>query len=235
MGTGGEESQEDPRSLASRNALLLLLAGAAGCIDALSYLGLGQVFTANMTGNTVLLGVALCRARWWAVARSGAALVSFLAGVAVGAAVAERGGEDVAWPPSVTAALALEFAALLALAAGWAFAGGTQAVLYCLIFLSALAMGVQSAAVGRLGVSSVSTTFVTGTLTTFTQRSVDRLSSADDGEEPKNGPRLTAGVWLVYLAGATAGGAADVWWARGAILPPLVLVGAVVATRYRGR
>ena len=233
IATGGEEIRKGARFLASQNALLLLLAGAAGCIDALSYLGLGQVFTANMTGNTVLLGVALCRARWWAVARSGAALVGFLTGVAVGAAVAERGREDVAWPRSVTAALALEFAALLVLAAGWAFAGETRAVLYCLIFVSALAMGVQSAAVGRLGVSSVSTTYVTGTLTTFTRRSVDRLRPG--GKDPKRGPRLTAGVWLSYLAGAITGGAAGAWWTRGAILPPLVLVAAVVATRCRGR
>jgi uncharacterized membrane protein YoaK (UPF0700 family) len=81
IATGGEEIRKGARFLASQNALLLSLAGAAGCIDALSYLGLGQVFTANMTGNTVLLGVALCRARWWAVARSGAALVGFLTGL----------------------------------------------------------------------------------------------------------------------------------------------------------
>jgi uncharacterized membrane protein YoaK (UPF0700 family) len=44
--------------IATRNGLLLALAFAAGYIDALSYLGLSRVFTANMTGNTVLLGIA---------------------------------------------------------------------------------------------------------------------------------------------------------------------------------
>jgi uncharacterized membrane protein YoaK (UPF0700 family) len=43
------------RAIASRNGLLLLLACAAGAIDAISYLGLARVFTANMTGNAVLL------------------------------------------------------------------------------------------------------------------------------------------------------------------------------------
>jgi len=44
---------------AIRNVLLLLLACVAGSVDAVSYVGLGHVFTANMTGNTVLLGLAL--------------------------------------------------------------------------------------------------------------------------------------------------------------------------------
>lgn len=46
------------RSITILNGLLLLLACAAGAIDAISYLGLGRVFTANMTGNTVLLSLA---------------------------------------------------------------------------------------------------------------------------------------------------------------------------------
>lgn len=48
-------------SAATRNGLLLALAFAAGYIDALSYLGLGRVFTANMTGSTVLLGIAIAQ------------------------------------------------------------------------------------------------------------------------------------------------------------------------------
>jgi uncharacterized membrane protein YoaK (UPF0700 family) len=39
-----------------RDGLLLTLTAAAGSADAVSYLGLGRVFTANMTGNLVLLG-----------------------------------------------------------------------------------------------------------------------------------------------------------------------------------
>jgi uncharacterized membrane protein YoaK (UPF0700 family) len=50
------------RSITIRHGLLLLLSCAAGAIDAISYLGLGRVFTANMTGHTVLLGLALMQA-----------------------------------------------------------------------------------------------------------------------------------------------------------------------------
>ncbi len=43
----------------TRNALVVLLAIVAGFSDALGYVGLGRVFTANMTGNTILLGLAI--------------------------------------------------------------------------------------------------------------------------------------------------------------------------------
>src|SRR5215470_8216887 len=46
-----------------RDGVLLALTFAAGCVDALSYLGLSHVFTANMTGNAVLLGLAIGRPR----------------------------------------------------------------------------------------------------------------------------------------------------------------------------
>ena len=44
-----------------RESMLLLLSLAAASLDAISYLGLGRVFTAMMTGNTVLLGLALAQ------------------------------------------------------------------------------------------------------------------------------------------------------------------------------
>jgi uncharacterized membrane protein YoaK (UPF0700 family) len=58
-------------SITIRNVLVLLLACVAGSVDAVSYMSLGHVFTANMTGNTVLLGLALGQAESQAVARSG--------------------------------------------------------------------------------------------------------------------------------------------------------------------
>ena len=48
-------------STARRDLLLLGLTWSAGFLDAISFLGLGNVFTANMTGNTILLGIALGR------------------------------------------------------------------------------------------------------------------------------------------------------------------------------
>ena len=44
---------------AERDVLLFVLAASAGSADGWSYLGLGHAFVANMTGNTVLLGIAV--------------------------------------------------------------------------------------------------------------------------------------------------------------------------------
>jgi uncharacterized membrane protein YoaK (UPF0700 family) len=66
----------------------LLLAWVAASVDAACYLGLGHVMTAAMTGNTVLLGMALGRADLPAAARGTLALAGFLGGALLGATIA---------------------------------------------------------------------------------------------------------------------------------------------------
>jgi uncharacterized membrane protein YoaK (UPF0700 family) len=82
--------------------LLLALAFAAGSIDALSYLGLGRVFTANMTGNTVLLGVAVATGTSADTLRAVAALGGFVLGGAVGILLIarRRGSWYRQWAPN---------------------------------------------------------------------------------------------------------------------------------------
>lgn len=173
---------------------LIALAGAAGCLDAVSFLGLQAIFPANQTGNTALLGIALGRGDWAAAGRSGAALLAFCAGVLL-LGWALRGREERGWGPEVTAALWVEAALLAGLVALW----HTGPVLVG-IALAALAMGVQSLAAQRAGVRGVSTTFVTGTLTRVSGRlGSGRASVHEDG--------TPAMVWLAYLAGAIVGGA----------------------------
>src|SRR2546425_13218243 len=76
-----QAGQERPASLP---LLLLALTVTTGLIDAVSVLGLGRVFTANMTGNGVFLGFALARVPGFSVGRSLAALAAFLAGAVIG-------------------------------------------------------------------------------------------------------------------------------------------------------
>ena len=68
------------KSARTRDSLLLALSFAAGYVDALSYLGLSRVFTANMTGNTVLLAIGLAQLDADAAVRSSVALAGFLGG-----------------------------------------------------------------------------------------------------------------------------------------------------------
>ncbi len=85
--------------------MILVLAWAAGSLDAIGYLGLGHVFTANMTGNAVLLGLALGQGEGLVAVRSVVALGGFGLGVAIGATIVSKDRERMDWPPPVTNAV----------------------------------------------------------------------------------------------------------------------------------
>ena len=84
-GGRGQSAASAPRP--ADGAVLVLLSVAAGCVDAASFLGLGQVLPAAMTGNTVLLGLALGQAELQAALRSVVALLGFFSGVLLGASI----------------------------------------------------------------------------------------------------------------------------------------------------
>src|SRR2546423_13449781 len=119
--------------------LLLGLTVVTGLVDAVSYLSLGHVFTANMTGNVVFLGFALASAPDLSVARSGAALAAFAAGALVaGRTVARIGtGPRLRWASNgvTIEAMLLLFAAAAAVGAGDDLLRH-PARLYALIFLT---------------------------------------------------------------------------------------------------
>ncbi len=236
------------RALLGRDAMLLTLAWTAGIIDAVSYLGLGRVFTAMMTGNTVLLAMAVGQGELMAVLRSALALAGFSAGAVMGALIVARGKTRGEWPPGVTAALAVEGILLGGVTVVWQLAGPARStgMTHLLIGLSGLAMGVQAAAVRHLGVPGVATTYVTGTLTSLMadlvgwtrslSASSSRATSTDRpaGDAPVNVNwqqriGLLTGVFLVYALGALVGGALE---SRSSVLVtwlPFVSVAVVVA------
>ena len=205
---------------ALKSTLVLLLTGAAGYVDAISYLALGHVFTANMTGNTVLLGLALVQGDTAGAGRSALALGGFLLGGAAGAWVAYRGPSEEGWPRGVTIALIVECVLLAA------FANDQSSILAVRVVLASVAMGIQSAAARRLDVFGVATTFVTGTLTNLISLVVRHgvLPSASG-----HGKRLLAAVWGFYVLGAMAAGTAiqlapDVAWLMPATMVALVVL-----------
>jgi uncharacterized membrane protein YoaK (UPF0700 family) len=190
-------------------------------VDAVSYLSLGRVFTANMTGNTVLLGLSLVQGDADGAGRAVLALGGFLLGGAVGAWIAHRGPHEEGWPRGVTMAIIVEGVLLAALA------NDLSASLAFRVTLAAVAMGIQSAAARRLDHLGVSTTFVTGTLTSLISLIVRHgvLPSATG-----HGKRLLAAVWVVYVLGAMAAGAATQLVPDLALLFPAVMVAVVAVT-----
>lgn len=211
----------------TRDPHLIALTFTAGCVDAISYLGLGRVFTANMTGNAVLLGVALGHAEAPSAERSGVAVVGFALGALAGSRITPARGRGAAWSRRVTAALAVELAALVAFAALWPADGAPAArPADGLIGLSALAMGIQSAAARRVAVSGVTTTYVTGTLTS--------LMAGLAALAAPSGWARQAAVLGALLVGAVVGGLAEVRAPRLAAAIPMVVVAAVVAVAAAG-
>jgi uncharacterized membrane protein YoaK (UPF0700 family) len=144
---------------------LLALTFTTGLVDAVSYLGLNRVFTANMTGNVVLLGFGIAGSGGLPVISPIISLVAFLVGALIGGVLARRLLER--HPEHLGAALGVE-AALVGAAAIVAAAIAIQRGRFsgdALIALLALAMGVRNATVRRIGVTDLTTTVLTGTLT----------------------------------------------------------------------
>lgn len=161
------------RAERTRHLLVLLLALNSGATDAIGFVGLGGVFTSVMTGNMVLLGVAIGGQDATLAIHSASAIACFALGAGIGARIAHLPREnDPVWPHAVTRALAVELVALLVFLVGWLVTGGepTGAIQLSLLVVNALALGIQSSAIQRFGVSGLSTTYLTGTLTTVVIR-----------------------------------------------------------------
>ena len=146
--------------------VLVALAFGAGAVDAISYLGLGRVFTANMTGNIVLLGVAAGGGVKATLVRSAISLVAFAAGILVATLIAGRSGPQRSWSPGAKIALGFEAVAQAGVLAGWlaSSAHPGSALKAILVGASALAMGLQAGTVRAVTTTGISATYVTGTL-----------------------------------------------------------------------
>lgn len=152
-----------------RAGLLVVLAAASGSADGWSYFGLGHAFVANMTGNTVMLGVSVFHLRSDAV-HPLVALCGYIAGTVLGTLICRRVEPARLWSKSTSWVLFSEALLLLGVEAGWVATrespGGS--VQLGLLACAAMALGMQSAAMFQLQVPGVATTYITGTWTTLT-------------------------------------------------------------------
>ncbi|HWN35397.1 MAG TPA: YoaK family protein [Pseudonocardia sp.] len=180
-------------------SVLVALTVATGVVDAFSYLVLGHVFVANMTGNVIFIAVSLAGAPEFSLPASVVSLLAFVVG-AVGAARlgrrvgAHRGRQVLVLCAVETVLLATAFGCAELVANP--FTGGWG---YLLIVLTALAMGGQGGLVRRLGVPDLTTLVMT---TTIIGTATDgRLGGGKDG---RVGTRLVSVLSLAL--GALVGG-----------------------------
>jgi uncharacterized membrane protein YoaK (UPF0700 family) len=176
--------------------LLLLISATTGLIDAVSVLGLGRVFTANMTGNIVFLGFAFAGAPGFTWEYCTAALFSFLVGAAGGGRLSRAGVQGRRrW---LLIAAGFEAALLLCAAAIAAIFAASHALLLSIIGLTGAAMGFRNATTRQLKIPDLTTTVLTMTITGIAADS--RLAG---GDRPNLGRRLTA--IAAIMAGAFLG------------------------------
>jgi uncharacterized membrane protein YoaK (UPF0700 family) len=178
--------------------LLVGMTVVTGLVDAFSYLVLGHVFVANMTGNVVFLGFSLVGAPGFSIAASIAALVSFWFGAFIGGRVGARLGQDrgqlLTTAVSVQAAF-LTVAVILAAVSGNPVSGGFR---YPLILSLALAMGIQNATARKLAVPDLTTTVLTLTIT-----GIAAESATAGAAKSSNGRRVVSVTAM--LVGALVG------------------------------
>ena len=206
-----------------RDRAVIFLAALSGATDAAGLLALGGSFTSVMTGNMVFLGIAVGTRAAAELGFTLAAIGGYVVGVLAGARVAgEPQSGDSTWPRPVTRGLLLELVCFAMFAAVWWAEGGhpPRAWFPALLVLNAAALGIQSSVIIRFGVSGLSTTYMTGTLTTMLSRIAGRHPLASVG---RPGALLAS-----LICGAALGGLA---YAQARILVPglqlVLLLGAI--------
>lgn len=203
--------------------LLLMLTVATGVVDAVSILGLGRVFVANMTGNVVFIGFALTGAPGFSLAASLAALGGFLVGALGGGRLVERfgGHRGVLLRNTVAAALALVVIAVLVVVVA-------PTALAAVAALLAAAMGIQNAGARKLAVPDLTTTVLTMTLTGL---------AADVRRSGRTTVARRVLAVLTMLAGAAIGSLlvlnTQIAWALGLVAVVMAVV--VLAAALAGR
>ena len=169
-----------------------LLTFVAGLADAVGYITMGGVFTANMTGNTVLAGIAAATHNYLQTWQHLAPLVAFFLGAMLARLLLRL-------TRAPTSALLLE-AALLAVVGFLPLGTGPS------VMIVAVAMGLQASAITHFAGSAVSTVVVTSTLARTADSVLDRLWRGHKADLPiVSNSRILMLTWAGYFAGAVAG------------------------------
>lgn len=238
-----------PYLIRVQTGLALILTAVAGYIDALGFLTLGEVYVANMSGNSITAGISLAQRdarptleRLWTIAAFFAGLL--LCRILMEAIAARRR------PVRVYIPLCCELALLLLFALGHAVRGVPQEVL---VFLVASAMGFQNATITYFGRFRIYTGFVTGTLTKLAIRlgawivwaarklrrlswaRIQRVAAVSLRRRPAKDIVWLASIWSMYLAGAAGGTLALHRWHGSAVAMPCAALAVVIAGDLAGR
>ncbi len=237
-----------PLSVGQLTIVALVASWTAGFVDTVGFLLLSDVLTANMSGNTVRIGVGAVTDNATEALRRGWPILLFVVGLVFSAIVHEAGARRRFLSTSaitfgLEAALLGGFEVLYTEHPGGLTRGSTFFVAAALL---AFAMGLQNATVTRVGALSVKTTHVTGTLTTFAEQvslflfwAHDRLRASGaqrcrrvlrlvSHQESFQKALLTGLLWAGFAVGAISGAAARASMGAQLLLPPMLVLAALL-------
>jgi uncharacterized membrane protein YoaK (UPF0700 family) len=198
-----------------------------GLVDAISYLKLGHVFVANMTGNVVFLGFAIADAKEFSVAASLTATVAFFIGAVAGGRLGYRAGKHRGRFLATAVLMEVAIVALALVVSVLSADFRSELSRYSLIVLLALAMGLQNAVARKLGIPDLTTTVLTLTLTGLAAD-----SALAGGKSPRTARRLLAAASM--FVGAALGAVVLFHFGVGVVLGVVfALLGASAIAAYR--
>jgi uncharacterized membrane protein YoaK (UPF0700 family) len=217
-----ESQQAKLPSTGASPSILLSMTAVTGMVDAVSFLALGHVFTANMTGNVVFLGFAIGGAADLSVSGSLMALICFLVGALLGGwmtrkMIPQDSGAMLAHA-LVIETIFFFLAAAVSIGFTAPYADHRQKI-FSVIALTAAAMGLRNSVVRRLAIPDLTTTVLTLTIAGLAADS--SLAGGDNPRWQRRGAAI-----LAILAGAAAGAAL----LRFSVAVPLLVCGLLSGT-----
>ncbi|MBC7518573.1 MAG: DUF1275 domain-containing protein [Microbacteriaceae bacterium] len=179
--------------------LMLALTFSTGVVDAVGFLGLDRVFTGNMTGNVVILAMALTRANGLPIVGPVVALLLFLLGATIAGRVLRK--QPAGWSPRTTVLLAVVAVILIATTITALATSAPRNEIVALAITGALgvAMGMQGGTARQIGVKDVTTVVVTSTLVGLA------FDSRFAGRNPAQQWKRRLGAVVLIAAGAATG------------------------------
>lgn len=218
-----------------------LLTWVAGYVDAVGFISLGRIYTANMSGNSVAVGIQVSGESWFEMFRRLWPVLTYVLGLLLCRILLEA---DARQPIRAVAsiAFALEIAFLVPVCIAGAMPHGPAPNLqFAFVALLAVAMGAQNGALTRFSSLTLHTGFVTGTLVKFAEHFAKYLVQVFDRmrgrKAPDNKPfRVSAillGIYLAYVAGAACGGFTHYVLKLRALVVPVGCLVALIAIDLR--
>jgi len=221
----------------TKQVVALVLSFTAGYVDIVGYRRLYNLFTANMTGNTVHLARNISQRHWGDAALAGSVLLAFVIGSLAGRALIEVGARH-RFRKIASLTLFME-AVLIAMVLTLPLLRNVKTAPRDLLLVLAAAMGLQTATLTRIGALTVHTTFVTGMINKFAQLlshalflTYDRLLGGRHYDEKQQTAFRQAmfllSIWILYCSGALSGARADSALGLRSLAIPVALLASIV-------